>query len=61
MSLLSVIIAIVVVGLILWAINKWVPMQPNVKQILNIVVIIILVVWLLQGFGFFAYVRNIRI
>lgn len=61
MDLLSIIIAIAVVGVILWALNKFVPMAPNIKNLLNVAVVIILVVWLLQGFGFFAYLRNIRI
>lgn len=61
MDLLSIIIAIVVVGLILYAINRWVPMQPNVKNILNIAVIIILCLWLLRGLGFLTFLHNIRI
>jgi predicted membrane protein len=61
MSLLSVIVAIVIVGIVLWIINQFIPMEARVKQILNIVVILILLIWVLQGFGFFGYLRGIKI
>ena len=51
MSLLSLILTIVVVGVVLWLINTYVPMQSTVKNILNIVVVIVLIVWLLNAFG----------
>ncbi len=51
MSLITVIIVLVVVGVVLWLINKYIPMQPTVKTILNVAVIIILVIWLLKAFG----------
>ena len=51
MTLLSLILTIVVVGVVLWLINTYVPMQSTVKSILNIVVVIVLVVWLLNAFG----------
>jgi predicted membrane protein len=60
MSLLSVILAIVIVGVLLWIINQFIPMEARVKQILNIVVIIILLIWVLSGLGFFGYIRDIR-
>jgi predicted membrane protein len=50
-TLLSLILTIVVVGVVLWLINTYVPMQSTVKSILNIVVVIVLVVWLLNAFG----------
>jgi hypothetical protein len=50
-TLLSLMVTIVVVGVLLWLINTYVPMQSTVKSILNVVVIIILIVWLLSAFG----------
>jgi hypothetical protein len=50
-SLISLIVTIVVVGVILWLINAYVPMQATVKKILNVVVIIVLILWLLNAFG----------
>jgi hypothetical protein len=48
MDLIQLIIVIMVVGVLLWLVNTMVPMEPRVKQILNAVVIILLVLWLLQ-------------
>ncbi|RYZ20472.1 MAG: hypothetical protein EOO16_16540 [Chitinophagaceae bacterium] len=51
MSLINIIIVLVVVGLILWLINRFIPMQGTIKSILNIVVIICVILWLLKAFG----------
>lgn len=61
MSLLTIIIALVVVGIILWAINSFIPMEARIKQILNIVVIIAVVVWLLKAFGILAKIGAVRV
>ncbi len=61
MSLLSLIIALVVVGIVLWAINKFVPMDGKVKTLLNIVVIGVLVVWLLQSFGLLDFLGTVHV
>lgn len=61
MSLISLIITIVVVGILLWAINSFIPMEGRVKSILNVVVIIVLVLWLLQGFGIIGSVGDIHV
>ena len=51
MTLLNVIIVLVVVGLVLWLINNYIPMDRKIKSILNVVVLIAVVLWLLQAFG----------
>ncbi|MFU8842934.1 MAG: Thivi_2564 family membrane protein [Bacteroidales bacterium] len=51
MPVLTILIVILVVGVILWLVNSYIPMQNTVKRILNAVVIIILVIWLLKVFG----------
>jgi len=51
MDLLSIIIVLVVVGVIMWAVNAYIPMQSQIKKILNIVVIIVIALWLLHVFG----------
>ena len=61
MSLLSIILVIVVVGVLLWAINSFVPMDSKVKSILNIVVVLLLIFWLLQTFGLIDGLANIRV
>ena len=61
MSLVSVIIAIIVVGVLLWLINSFIPMDRNIKTILNVVVVIALIVWLLKVLGIFNSLLDIRI
>lgn len=51
MSILYIIVAIAICGLILWLINTYLPMDPKFKTVLNIVAIIALVIWLLKVFG----------
>lgn len=57
MTLLSLIITIALVGVLLWAINTYLPMEAGIKKLLNIVVIIVLVLWLLNVFGVLAAVN----
>ena len=61
MSLVSLIVALVVLGVILYLINTYIPMDPPIKKILNIAVIIILVLWLLQAFGLLGSLSSIRV
>jgi len=51
MPLVNVVLTLVVVGVVLWLINTYIPMQATIKKILNIVVVIVVVLWLLYGFG----------
>jgi hypothetical protein len=60
MSILTIILVIVLVGVLLWALNSFVPMDSKVKSILNIVVVLLLIFWLLQAFGLF-HVLNFRV
>ena len=53
MSLVSIIIALIVVGVVLWVINTYIPMDGKIKGILNIVVVVGVILWLLQSFGVF--------
>ena len=58
MDLITVVITLIVVGVILWAINRYIPMDGKIKQILNVVVVIVVVLWLLQGFGVIGSVHG---
>jgi hypothetical protein len=49
--LVHVIIVLVLIGLLLWLVNNYIPMDGKIKQILNIVVVIAVVLWLLEAFG----------
>jgi hypothetical protein len=51
MPILNVVLTLVVIGVILWLINTYIPMQATIKKILNIVVVIVVILWLLYGFG----------
>lgn len=51
MPLVSIIITLVIIGVLLWLINTYVPMAGPIKTILNVVVIIAVVLWLLSVFG----------
>ncbi len=51
MTLLNVLVVLVVVGVVLWLINNYIPMDRKIKSILNVVVLVAVVLWLLQAFG----------
>ena len=51
MDILTIILVIVAVGVVLWLINTYIPMQGTVKSILNLIVIVLLILWLLDAFG----------
>jgi hypothetical protein len=51
MPLISVVITLIVIGVLLWLVNTYIPMDGKIKKILNIVVVICVVVWLLYAFG----------
>jgi hypothetical protein len=61
MSLITLVLVLVVVGVVLWLINSYIPMQSTIKRILNVVVIIIVIVWLLGVFGLIDSLDTIRI
>lgn len=61
MSLLTVIIVLVVVGVLLWLVNTYIPMDGKIKSILNVVVVIAVVIWLLQAFGLLGPLDSVRI
>jgi hypothetical protein len=59
MSLVTIVVSLIVVGVLLWLINTYIPMDGKIKKILNIVVVVV-VLWLLNVFGVLDHVRNIR-
>lgn len=48
---LHLIVGLVVIGIVLWLINTYLPMDGKIKQILNVVALIGVVLWVLQAFG----------
>ncbi len=61
MPLMNVIIALIIVGVLLWLVNTYIPMDRKIKNILNAVVVIVVVLWLLRVFGLMDNIANIRI
>lgn len=61
MPIIQLIIILVIVGVILWLANTYIPMDQKIKTILNIVVVIAVVLWLLSVFGLFAGLSSIRV
>lgn len=61
MPLLQLVEVLIVVGVVLWLINRFVPMQGSIKSILNGVVVIAVVLWLLNVFGLFHSVARMRV
>lgn len=59
MPLLNILILLVVVGVILWLVNTYIPMDSKIKNILNVVAVIAVVIWLLQVFGLLDSLKNI--
>jgi hypothetical protein len=61
MPLVQLVVTLIVVGVLLWAVNNYIPMDPRIRQILNIVVVIAVVLWLLRVFGVLDVARGIRV
>jgi len=61
MSLISIIVSLIVVGVLLWLVNTYIPMDGKIKRILNIVVVIVVVLWLLQVFGVLGSIGSVRV
>jgi len=61
MSLISLAVTLIVVGVLLWLVNSYIPMDGKIKKILNIVVVICVVMWLLFAFGILDRSSEIRV
>ena len=61
MSLINLIVVLIVVGVLLWLVNTYIPMDGKIKRILNIVVLIAVIIWLLQVFGVLGSLGGIQV
>jgi hypothetical protein len=61
MDLVQFVLVIIAVGVLLWLVNNYIPMDSKIKQILNIVVVIALVLWILKVFGLLGFLQGIRV
>ena len=60
MPILTILVGIIIVGVLLYLVNAYIPMDAKIKNILNVVVVIVLVVWLLYAFGVFTYLSGVH-
>jgi hypothetical protein len=61
MPVLTVLIVLIVAGVLLWLVNKLIPIDRTIKTILNVVLVIVVIIWLLKVFGLFHYLSNLRV
>lgn len=61
MSLISLVVVLIVVGVLLWLVNTYIPLEPTMKKIINIVVIIVVCLWLLSVFGILPDLNAIKV
>jgi len=61
MPLLTIILVLVVAGVILWLVNTYIPMQPTIKKILNVVIVVLVIIWLLKIFGLLAALKSVSV
>jgi hypothetical protein len=61
MSLVTIVITLIVVGVLLWLVNTYIPMDGKIKKVLNVVVMVVVVLWLLNVFGVWGHVRDVRV
>jgi hypothetical protein len=61
MPLMQIVLTLIVVGVLLWLVNRFIPMQGTIKSILNGIVVIAVVLWLLDVFGLFHSLSRIRV
>ena len=61
MSLVTIVITLIVVGVLLWLVNTYIPMDGKIKKVLNIVVMVVVVLWLLTVFGVWGHVKDVRV
>ena len=58
MPLMNIVVALIVVGVALWLVNRFIPMASSIKTILNVVVVVAVCVWVLQATGLWGQVNS---
>jgi hypothetical protein len=61
MPLIHIVLTLIVIGVLLWLVNNYIPMDGKIKNILNVVVVIAVVLWLLNVFGLLAGISGVRV
>ena len=61
MPIIDIVLVLIGIGVLLWLVNNYFPMDGKIRSILNVVVVVVVVVWLLQTFGIVGSLRAIQI
>jgi hypothetical protein len=61
MPLINLIVPLIVAGIVLWLINRYIPMASSIKTILNVVVVAVVAVWVLQSMGLWSQISTFRL
>jgi len=61
MPLINIVLTLIVVGVLLWLVNRFIPMASSIKSILNVVVVVFVVIWLLQAVGLLGSLGGIHV
>ena len=61
MPIINIVITLIVVGILLWLVNRYIPMAGSIKKILNVVVVVDVVLWLLNAFGILNSLSKLRV
>lgn len=61
MSLIAIVVALIVVGVLLWLVNTYIPMDAKIKKIINIVVVVVVVIWLMKVLGVWGYLSSVHV
>ena len=61
MDLISLVVTLIVVGVLLWLVNNYIPMDGQINRLLNAVVVISTVIWLLNAFGVLNSIRGVHV
>ena len=61
MPLINIVVTLVIVGVLLWLINNFIPMASSIKSILNVVVVVAVIIWILQAMGLMGSLGGYRI
>jgi len=61
MTLVQIAVVLIVIGVVMWLVNTYVPMMAAIKSLLNLVVFVVVLIWLLQIFGLIGPLPGVRI
>ena len=61
MTILTLLLVLIIVGILLWLVNTYIPMDAKIKQIINIVVLIIVIIWVLKALGVFTLLETVHL